>query len=298
MTNHYAIKKQRASSKNETVMSAGVLRTINTGVSGATGIAIIPPLSGVTDPQVGISQGTNIYEIHLTPSDTAVLDNTLPVVGVVGGLDDVDYNPRNDMFYGATPSNGVVKINRTTGQATTILPANGALTVKVVNLENYDFDLLMVANSQTWFYKLDKVTGDIVDGGNPHFVEFNNTFDMQGMALYDGGGVVTAARSAQGIPVNDFYFHPELGINPSGSIQGDVMPTLPDCTPPEYFDADGDCDIDMVDFAALEDCLEGPGYSVTTADPSCEPFDADEDNDVDLRDFKEFMKVYGTTTSN
>jgi hypothetical protein len=55
--------------------------------------------------------------------------------------------------------------------------------------------------------------------------------------------------------------------------------------PPVPFDSDGDGDVDLDDYAAMADCLEGPGVPVPD---TCSTFDADLDDDVDLADFAGF----------
>ena len=53
-------------------------------------------------------------------------------------------------------------------------------------------------------------------------------------------------------------------------------------------DADGDGDVDLVDFAALFDCRTGPGADALPY--GCHLFDFDGDNDVDLLDFASIQK--------
>lgn len=63
-------------------------------------------------------------------------------------------------------------------------------------------------------------------------------------------------------------------------------------------DFDGDGDVDLVDYAAMADCLEGPGASPmptppTTVQQCLDTFDFDADGDVDLSDFEAFTRVFG-----
>lgn len=53
-------------------------------------------------------------------------------------------------------------------------------------------------------------------------------------------------------------------------------------------DADNDGDVDGDDFAALADCLAGPGVAPPVPGGCIDVFDMDEDGDVDLRDAAEF----------
>jgi hypothetical protein len=61
-------------------------------------------------------------------------------------------------------------------------------------------------------------------------------------------------------------------------------------------DADGDCDVDVYDGAALTRCLSGPGATSLSPPPPLTPeacresFDFDRDADVDLRDTAQFMR--------
>lgn len=60
-------------------------------------------------------------------------------------------------------------------------------------------------------------------------------------------------------------------------------------SPPNGFDSDGDCDVDMADFAFFEACATGPGLPAT---PECLMPDADFDGDVDLVDFAGLQRCY------
>ncbi len=55
-------------------------------------------------------------------------------------------------------------------------------------------------------------------------------------------------------------------------------------------DLDNDGDVDTVDYAMWEDCVEGPGVSVL---PACTIADCDNDGDVDLADFAPFTVGFG-----
>ena len=48
-------------------------------------------------------------------------------------------------------------------------------------------------------------------------------------------------------------------------------------------DVNGDCDVDLTDYAELEPCLSGPDGGPLA--PECEDADSDGDGDVDLWDF-------------
>ncbi|MDM8004527.1 MAG: SUMF1/EgtB/PvdO family nonheme iron enzyme [Phycisphaerae bacterium] len=60
---------------------------------------------------------------------------------------------------------------------------------------------------------------------------------------------------------------------------------------PIGIDSDGDCDIDVADLQAFEDCGSGPGMPYPGgASPDCSPFDRDIDGDVDQADFGLFQQ--------
>ena len=65
--------------------------------------------------------------------------------------------------------------------------------------------------------------------------------------------------------------------------------TFANTTCTDFGDRNGDCRVDLIDHAALVDCMTGPGV---IADPRCVCFDADSDDDVDLADFRSFQQVY------
>jgi hypothetical protein len=54
-------------------------------------------------------------------------------------------------------------------------------------------------------------------------------------------------------------------------------------------DCDGDCDVDLTDFAAFQLCFSGPGGGL---DDGCGCSDLDDDGDVDLNDFNGFQLAF------
>ncbi len=78
------------------------------------------------------------------------------------------------------------------------------------------------------------------------------------------------------------------GDKPGGSVHGWVLPDalFKSCNVP-FADADGDTDVDQIDFAALQLCYTGSGG---TASSGCECFNRNGgvDNDVDEEDFAQF----------
>ncbi len=57
-------------------------------------------------------------------------------------------------------------------------------------------------------------------------------------------------------------------------------------------DADEDGDVDLIDYGALADCLNGPGMLPLEPESCLAPFDADQDSDVDLDDFAAFLLAF------
>ncbi len=57
------------------------------------------------------------------------------------------------------------------------------------------------------------------------------------------------------------------------------------------FDIDGDSDLDLIDYAAFADCIDGPQASYPPGD-KCRFSDGDGDGDVDLADFSTLLRMY------
>jgi hypothetical protein len=55
-------------------------------------------------------------------------------------------------------------------------------------------------------------------------------------------------------------------------------------------DADGDGDVDALDFGRSDNCWRGPGEDLV---PACASFDSDRDGDADLLDFQAFQHTFG-----
>jgi hypothetical protein len=64
----------------------------------------------------------------------------------------------------------------------------------------------------------------------------------------------------------------------------------PGCHCTQKGDWDFDRDVDLVDYAEIAACLDGPG--IEPADPECGCGDFDADGDVDLEDFAEFQEMF------
>ncbi len=57
-------------------------------------------------------------------------------------------------------------------------------------------------------------------------------------------------------------------------------------------DADGDGDVDLADFAAFQNCFNGPNRPWSESGVGCADFDANADTDVDLADFGVFQACF------
>ena len=73
-----------------------------------------------------------------------------------------------------------------------------------------------------------------------------------------------------------------------------VVVLLPGAAAGALFDWDDDGDIDLVDFQALVDCMDGPEVPIS---PTCTVFDENEDTYVDLHDFRGVQLVFGAECS-
>ena len=58
------------------------------------------------------------------------------------------------------------------------------------------------------------------------------------------------------------------------------------------FDATGDNNIDLTDYALFTDCLTGPGGGPYSPDDACSVSDIDQDGDVDLFDAANLMIAF------
>ncbi len=98
------------------------------------------------------------------------------------------------------------------------------------------------------------------------------------------GGLVTVSIADAGNVFVGTSFIGELQNVPLANIDFQVRTfSIVDCL------VDGDCDVDINDFAEFTSCLTGPGAG---APEPCHPFDFDFDNDVDWSDFGAFQILF------
>ncbi len=84
-----------------------------------------------------------------------------------------------------------------------------------------------------------------------------------------------------------------IGMDITGDISGTAIVTV--CVPGGAGDADGDCDVDLDDYALFAGCLAGPDVDVPPAECTAPEFsatDLDGDDDVDLADLAGFQQVF------
>lgn len=118
---------------------------------------------------------------------------------------------------------------------------------------------------------------------------------------YDGADWIQALLIVAGDTAPGDHFGWAVDLWETRSIvgsPGDTPATFPvgatgffdlECTSHLPFDSDGDTDVDLVDHAAMTDCLSGPG----TAPPGgCDFADGDADDDVDLDDVAGMQLAY------
>jgi len=89
----------------------------------------------------------------------------------------------------------------------------------------------------------------------------------------------------------------DIAAGTSDDCNNNAVPDECDVITLGDFDADSDRDLD--DYAALEDCLDGPVTPTAPVQPECSAmcisaFDTDGDGDIDLRDYAEFVTLMGT----
>ncbi len=105
---------------------------------------------------------------------------------------------------------------------------------------------------------------------------------------------VVATGSATSEPI--FFGYDGVAAEPAdgdGATDG-ASSTIADATVVvrRLGDADEDGDVDIIDYDALADCLNGPGMLPLEPESCLVPFDADQDSDVDLDDFAAFLLAF------
>jgi len=132
--------------------------------------------------------------------------------------------------------------------------------------------------------------GELVLGANP-----GATLGPVEIRLSVSPLLVTSIKSSGAAPPELVFFgyagaSPELATA-GGTVDGASSVTT-DATViiRRLGDSDGDGDVDLIDYAAFADCMNGPGQPPLQPTGCLEPFDADQDNDVDLSDAEAFTR--------
>jgi hypothetical protein len=114
--------------------------------------------------------------------------------------------------------------------------------------------------------------------------------------------LVTSLRSSGAAPPELVFFgyadsSPELATA-GGTVSGSSSATA-DATViiRRLGDSDGDGDVDLIDYAAFANCMNGPDQPPLQPTGCVEPFDADQDTDVDLSDAEAFTRQFTITIS-
>jgi len=105
---------------------------------------------------------------------------------------------------------------------------------------------------------------------------------------YESGNDAVASVSNEGLVTSAGAGTTNIVIRSSGFVE--LSPVTVVSVSPWAADFDGDGDVDLNDFAALESCLGSPDAGLPTG---CEAKDFDLDGDVDLLDFAGFQIEFG-----
>ena len=131
-----------------------------------------------------------------------------------------------------------------------------------------------------------------MDVTNRYVLDFARRFP--GAAILDfgcGAGELVEAARAAGMDMRgcDIYYagsDARAQAGQRGLLGTCVIESRAGSIP--FADADGDHDVDQVDFGAYQSCFAGPGNDDVAYECRC--FDRDKDGDIDLADFAEFAK--------
>ncbi len=142
---------------------------------------------------------------------------------------------------------------------------------------------------------LDPVTGECKDGETTHALTYSRQngngylrTEIDSMSLYDGelmymdtinGGCCTADGACN--PMDELACANVGGKFAGVGISCELAPR---CCPKLYADSDNDADLDDVDFAALQRCLNADGMTT-----GCECYDTNSDNKVNSTDLQKFI---------
>ncbi len=109
--------------------------------------------------------------------------------------------------------------------------------------------------------------------------------------------LITNVKSNGSSPIELVFFgyngsSPELADS-AGTLIGSTS-TIADATVTirRLGDSDGDGDVDLIDYAAFANCMNGPDQPPLQPTGCLEPFDADQDTDVDLSDAEAFTREF------
>jgi hypothetical protein len=154
---------------------------IDIGIPGLTGIACLG------NDRYAVSAGKNIYEGTLSGCDWTTT-NIISPLGIWSDLTDVDFALGS--YFIATQSNGILRVNSDESTTQLNIPGVGAwksLDIIEFKADTYDNPIMQFATGANFFNNIN-VGGFPIGSSKDVFLD--NTFDIQGIAYFDGGFAV------------------------------------------------------------------------------------------------------------
>lgn len=167
------------------------LATIDTGISGLTGIAI-KGYDG-NDFIIGLSAGTTIYEGKLSQTAWAQ-SNTIDLT--TSNLTDIDH--ALGAYFVATESDGIRKVGA--GGSTSEVQGGAFDAVDIIEFLPNTYDNGMMQRDGEIFANIDT---NGTPFGSIKSVDFDSAFDIQGMACYGGDNPGMAVAIVHGAYIHD-----------------------------------------------------------------------------------------------
>lgn len=151
------------------------------GIPGLTGIACLG------NDRYAVSAGKKIYEGDFS-SGTWGTTKIISPLGIWSDITDVDFALGN--YFIATQSNGVLKVNSDESTTNLNIPGVGAWeSLDVISFQpnTYDNSLIEFAQNPNYF---SNISNNSIPFGIPKDIFLDNTFDIVGIAYFNGGFAV------------------------------------------------------------------------------------------------------------